>query len=250
MAPARLGKYQFRPDSIVRLRKRMNLTQTKMAELIGVPANTLSRWETGATTPDADSLAAIYSIAMDNDITPSFFQRRKPVHTSNKNRDRLVVMWDFQNYSASALQVPHIDSSIRWEIRRPLKRASFQLFKAFASPNQPDATNGLIELGWRVFEDDHDLDGEIVEQAKSDCGQDPSHTTLALISNDGDYVELIQDLSELGVDVYLFTSLSGYNQRLVAAVGKKRWKRLPSSWAYTLMGRASSVSNPGGTVRR
>ena len=196
-----------------------------MAELIGVPANTLSRWETGATTPDADSLAAIYSIAMDNDITPSFFQRRKPVPTSNKNRDRLIVMWDFQSYPASALQVPHIDSSIRWEIRRPLKRASFQLFKAFASPNQPDATNGLIELGWRVFEDDHDLDEEIVEQAKSDCAQDPSHTTLALISNDGGYVELIQDLSELGVDVYLFTSLFGYNQRLVAAVGKKRWKK-------------------------
>ena len=250
MAPARLGKYQFKPDSIVRLRKRMNLTQTKMAELIGVPANTLSRWENGATTPDADSLAAIYSIAMDNDITPSFFQRRKPVPTSNKNRDRLIVMWDFQSYSASALQIPHIDSSIRWEIRRPLKIASLQLFKAFASPNQPDATNGLIELGWRVFEDDHDLDEEIFEQAKSDCGQDPSHTTLALISNDGDYVELIQDLSELGVDVYLFTSLSGYNQKLAAAVGKKRWKKLPSSWAYTLMGRVSAVSNPGGTVRR
>ena len=250
MAPARPGKYQFRPDSIVRLRKRMNLTQTKMAELIGVPVNTLSRWETGATTPDADSLAAIYSVAMGNDITPSFFQRRKPARTSNKNRDRVIVIWDFQNYAASALQVPHIDSSIRWEIRRPLKSASFQLFEAFASPNQADATSGLAELGWRVFEDDHDLDEDIVEQAKSDCRQDPSHTTLALISNDGDYVELIQDLSDLGVDVYLFTSLFGYNQRLVAAVGKKRWKRLPSSWVYTSMGRVSAVSNPAGTARR
>ena len=228
----------------------MNLTQKTMAAQIGVPANTLSRWETGATTPDADSLAAIYSIARDRDITPSFFQRRKPVPTLNRNRDRLVVIWDFQNYSATALQVPHMDSSIRWEIRRPLKSASFQLFKAFASPNQAEATNGLFELGWRVFEDAHDLDEDIVEQAKSDCIQDPGHTTLALISNDGDYVELIQDLSELGVDVYLITSLFGYSHRLVEAVGEKRWKRLPSSSIYTFMGRVSAVSNPKGTFRR
>jgi len=48
-----------------------------MAELLGVPANTLSRWETGITVPDANALSAIISIAKEHGMEPpSFFDLR------------------------------------------------------------------------------------------------------------------------------------------------------------------------------
>jgi transcriptional regulator with XRE-family HTH domain len=62
MTPINQGLYEFKKESLIELRKTMGVSQSKMAELLGVPANTLSRWETGATVPDASSLAAIYSL--------------------------------------------------------------------------------------------------------------------------------------------------------------------------------------------
>ncbi len=249
MAPTRPGKYEFKPESIVALRKRIGLSQAKMAEFLGVPANTLSRWETGATTPDADSLAAVYSVAMDRDVTPTFFHRRKPVPRPTKNRDRLIVIWDFQNYPASAIQVAHIDHSIRWELNRRIKGTSHELYSAFSNPSDSKATDRLLDLGWVVYAEDYDLDEEIIDQATRDSAENPTFTTLALVANDGNYVELIRDLKERGVDVYLFTSVFGFNERLVAEVGKKHWIRLPYSWIYTAMGRVSSVGNPRGIQR-
>lgn len=246
MAPTRPGKFEFRPDSIVTLRKRIGLSQAKMAEFLGVPANTLSRWETGATRPDADSLAAIYSIAMDKDVTPTFFHRRKPVPRPSMKRDRLIVMWDFQNYPASATQVAHIDHSIRWELNRRIKATSHELYRAFANLDAADATDKLQELGWVVYAEDYDLDEDIIDQAMSDCAEDPTRATYALIANDGKYVDLIHDLNGRGVDVYLFTSVFGFNEKLVAAVGKRHWIRLPFSWIYTAMGRVSSIGSPCG----
>ena len=71
MAPIKAGKYEYRPESLTGLRQQLALKQGKMAELLGIPANTLSRWETGATTPDAEALASIYSLAMDCGILPT-----------------------------------------------------------------------------------------------------------------------------------------------------------------------------------
>ena len=39
-----------------------------MADLLGVPPNTLPRWETGWAVPDANSLAAVYSVAMEHHV--------------------------------------------------------------------------------------------------------------------------------------------------------------------------------------
>ena len=78
MAPIKQGLYEFRKDSLIEIRKELGVSQGKMAEILGVPANTLSRWETGATIPDAGSLASIYSLARDHGIdTPSFFGMRE-----------------------------------------------------------------------------------------------------------------------------------------------------------------------------
>ena len=226
MAPIKAGKYEYRPESLVSLRDRLGLTQTKMAKLLDIPANTLSRWENGVTTPDAASLASIHSLAVDRGITPNFFQRRRPVRKPSTVRSTLLATWDFQNLGATRNEVASLDSWIRGKLEEKFPSTSRRLFKAFASPYQEAATDELQGLGWRVWEDEEDIDDEIVNQAKSDCGQEPKGAILVLIANDGDYVELIDDLRRQGVLVYLITSQHQYSQDLIQAVGKKRWIRL------------------------
>jgi DNA-binding transcriptional regulator YiaG len=47
MSPIKSGEYEFKKEVLSAIRKRMGLSQGKMAELLGVPPNTLSRWKTG-----------------------------------------------------------------------------------------------------------------------------------------------------------------------------------------------------------
>ncbi len=47
--------YRFAPQSLVQIKQSLGLSQAKMARALGVPVNTLSRWEIGAT---------VYSVAM------------------------------------------------------------------------------------------------------------------------------------------------------------------------------------------
>lgn len=78
MTPISQGMYEFKNESLIEMRKRMGIAQSKMAELLGIPANTLSRWETGNTVPDASALAAIYSLAKEHGLSdiPQFFSIR------------------------------------------------------------------------------------------------------------------------------------------------------------------------------
>ena len=227
MAPTRAGKYEFRPETLAGLRGQLALKQTRMAELLGIPANTLSRWETGVTTPDAEALASIYSLAMEHGVTPNFFQRRRALSKPSTGRSSLVTMWDFQNVATPVHQVKALDSTIRGELDKRFTSASHRLFKAFGGLNQSSATDELMRLGWRVWEDDEDMDEEIIAQAKSDCGQDPQNTVLVLITQDGDYMDLIEELEEQGVGVYLYTRQRGFNQSLVRLVSKNHWIKLP-----------------------
>ena len=223
MVPLKPGRYEYRPESLVEIRNGLGLKQIEMAGLLGIPANTLWRWETGATKPDAESLAAIYSLAVEQDVTPKFFRRRPIMPKPNKQRSRLIVTWDFQNVSLPASQIETIDEKIENRLDQKFRSASEQLFKAFASPSQANATDKLQDQGWRVWEDNADLDEEIANHARSDCGQDPENTTFILITKDGDFVDLIQDLRDQGVQVYLMgiTARTQYSQALAGEVGKK-----------------------------
>lgn len=230
MAPVKAGKYEFRPDSLVQVREQVGLSQAKMANLLGVPANTLSRWETGATSPDAESLAAIYSAAVEHGIAPDFFQRRRPMPKQGKGPSRLLVMWDFQNLAVRENQVAPLNSWLRGEMDRRFPGTSYRRFKAFSHPQQEAAADKQQELGWRVFEDDADMDEEIVNQSKSDCGQEPKDTILVLITKDGDFRELATELRRKGVTIYLVTPSQGYSQTLVKALGNNnRWIKLPNN---------------------
>jgi len=198
-----------------------------MAKNLGVPPNTLSRWETGATTPDAETLAALYSLGAVEGVPPQFFLRRKlPPKPASKGRPRLLVMWDLQRAGVQALDALEVDSRIRAELESRFAAASYRLFKLFSTPSYARITDALSDGGWRVWEDYLDMDGELMDHAMSDCGQEPEATNFVLIANEGGYVELIKDLEEQGVLVHLLTVGSRYDQTLVQAVPRGRWMQV------------------------
>ena len=75
--PVRPGsfEYRFSPAALKQVRDRLDLSQAKLAERLDLPVNTISRWERKDTTPDANALAAIHSIAVKGGLKPEFFQR-------------------------------------------------------------------------------------------------------------------------------------------------------------------------------
>ena len=46
-------------EQIKRLRKKLGLTQRQLAEELGVPTNTVARWEQGERTPSPPTLKAL-----------------------------------------------------------------------------------------------------------------------------------------------------------------------------------------------
>jgi transcriptional regulator with XRE-family HTH domain len=228
MTPVEPGRYEYIPDGILDIRRKLNLKQREMAKLIDVPPNTLSRWETGTTTPDAVMLAKIYSIAMEYGITPAFFRAKK-----SKERHRLVVIWDFKNLEVNGYQAAEAGKWIRNELESKFSSTTYHLYQAFALPRQSEATDILIDNGWHVWEENHDIDDEIYDQCLSVCGQDPNGTILVLMTRDSDFTGLIQELKAKGVRVYLLAP-NQYSQRLLANFGKKRFIPWPSHIPYLL----------------
>ena len=51
------------PDEIKRIRKILNLTQQKLADLIGAGQHTVARWETGLHNPTGAYLMALRGLA-------------------------------------------------------------------------------------------------------------------------------------------------------------------------------------------
>lgn len=215
------GTYEFKPESLVDIRKRLKISQGEMARLLDVLPNTLSRWETGATAPDANSLAKIYSVAKEHGITPNFFSLRTETR-GTRVRYRLIVLWDFQTLGVPSQQVDEAVSWIRTEVGRRFDRMTHRLFKAFTHPSQSAEADALEKLDWRVWEDDRDIDEEIIDQARSDSGQDPAGTVLILITRDRNFSDLIEELRIEGVRVYLLGP-SSIGDDLIEKVGRRRW---------------------------
>ena len=226
MAPVKLGRYEFNTRSIADIRSRLKLSQAKFAELLGVPKNTVSRWETGTTTPDANSLAAIYSVAVAEGITPGFFKKAQPVQRAAPP-SRLLVMLDFQSISnffspvfqpwSSVLNLDKFDKIVCDDLSSRFPRLKERHFKAFTYPQHSDA---LERLEWDVWEDYDSLAGEVKHHVKSDCGQNPEGTCLVLITQNEEFSELIQEMKRIGVSVYLLAPPS-VSQKLHSAVAKK-----------------------------
>jgi len=241
MTPTKPGDYTFDPKSLIEIREKLKLSQTEMSKLLGVPANTLYRWETAATSPDASSLASIYSIAIARGIRPEFFSRRTPVTEKTKGRYKLIVMWDFQNVGVSSSDVTEVSKQIKGSLVAKFSSTKQHLFKVFSHPDQSDATDILSDLGWRIWEDDADMDDEIIDQSRSDCGAEPGATILVLITKDGDFVDMIDELKTKGVRIYLMAPKNA-NKDLIEAVGKKRWILLDAPISNHYRGDSQSVA--------
>ena len=67
-------EYQFSPTALKEMREHLGMSQAQIAKRLNLPTNTVSRWERGETSPDANSLAAIYSIATGTGLEPEFFR--------------------------------------------------------------------------------------------------------------------------------------------------------------------------------
>lgn len=228
--PVRPGsfEYRFSPDALKQARDRLGLSQAKLAARLDLPVNTISRWERGETTPDAHSLAAIYSIAKERGLEPEFFKkgvgmatatRKKPLQplngriVLNRQRTRLVLAWDFQNVALEAgeafdewfymdkfldIAFPSVD---KWELR------------AYASWQHNEAVKNLryVKLEQTYF----DADAQISREVRNLCGVqqsywsqpsiDPKDTVLVLVSKDGDFADLLNEVRQAGVDVYLWS---------------------------------------------
>lgn len=221
MASPRQGPYRFDPKSIVEIRNRLGINQAEMARLLGVPANTLSRWETSKATPDAHSLAAIYSVAQERGLNVAFFRQ-----SSSGNRSRLIVMLDFQNLGVSAADIQDLDNRIMSELDRIAPSTDHEVFKAFARPDQLAAVNELRRLKWRVKTDNGNLDQAIIQQSKSDCGHDPDDTTLVICSKDGGFAPLIREMRDWGVTVYVMGP-PNTSRRLAETAGSGYWIQWP-----------------------
>lgn len=233
MAPVKPGGYIFDPQSITKIRNKLSLTQKQMSEKLGVPINTLSRWETGATTLDANSLAAIHSLAVSQGCTPGFFRKASAVKATatqaskekgdQQSRRRVIVMLDFQNVGVRAQSVTKLTDWIKGQIKNRFPSTNDLLFKAFANPvNQQAAADKLKESGWRVWQKNANMDDAIIQHCKADCGNDPNQTVLILVTKDGDFADLAKHLKSKGVVVYVIGP-QDTSQKLIQAVGKKRW---------------------------
>ncbi len=229
MTPVKPGDYVFSKESLVKVRSGLGLSQAKMGERLGVPKNTVSRWETGETAPDAHSLAAIYSLAQKKGIVANFFAPTKP---KTPVRNAALVYWDSEytreDWNGETKRT-ELDKFIRHEVRKRVPKAERQLFKVFTSTSREVVSDQLEKLNWRVWEregwSDTDWSEEIYDQALSDAGHSPANSVVFLVTQDTDHVDLIEDLRERDVRVYLFAP-SSVSQELVAAVGKRRWIKL------------------------
>ena len=119
------------------------------------------------------------------------------------NRTRLLVFWDFQNEGVGANRVQNVNDRISSAMRSRFGGASSQMFKAFGGTNQSPALDRLRQVSWRIRSINGNVDERLIAEAKSDCGQDPTGTLFVLISRDTDYAEMMSDLREQGVDVYV-----------------------------------------------
>lgn len=206
MAPIRPDHYDFAfdPDSLGAIRRRLGLTQAALAEQLDVPVNTVSRWETGATAPDAKALAAIFSIARAGGATPQFFKRRANLKQSQGQRTQLLFVWDFQNHGLDASDIEEEWRYIHQYLKLRFPKACSNLRRwAYTALHQGQAARELKRLEFQVFEGWFDADSQIIKDVQAACQDRPSDTVLVLVTDDGNFSELLIELKQAGVDAYV-----------------------------------------------
>lgn len=257
MAPIRPEDHAFVFQAAVlsELRRELGLNQAQLAEFLDVPVNTLSRWERGSNVPDANALAALYSIANDHGVTPEFFKERRGVIINRHNRKTLVGQWDYQNMAIETDDIEHFCHELHEYMRLVFPRAEDFVAAAYTSPIHGlrtswdiganlkkagfdvkslhfDADRELIREGERIFNLPPDPNNRTVVIPTSWFGGiwpiaihegiDPTKAVYVLISNDGGYTDFVRRLQAASVEVFVCGN-AHCSQRLVKAVGPDRF---------------------------
>lgn len=74
-------------QNLASLRKQKNLSQEKVAELVGVTRQAIAKWESGESTPDilyCDALASVYDVSLDDLVR--FDQKKEGVSVPPKGK--------------------------------------------------------------------------------------------------------------------------------------------------------------------
>lgn len=238
MAPVKPRNYEFDASSIAVLRTRLKMKQVAMAELLGVPANTLSRWETGATKPDADSLAAIHSIALENGAAVNFFKKATSTQTASKKErnaetaskslpvtkgiSRMGAFLDFQNVGITEQDFAKFNKSLRKKLVDRFPNSKRSRFRAFVDSGKNSKMFDANQ--WNVNKGSGNRDKDIMKAVRDYCQSNAKGTAVVLLTKDGDFASLIKEIQGKGAQVYLMAP-SGASKKLLDVVDKQH--RIP-----------------------
>ena len=233
MPPVRpdLFDFEFDPIAIRSIRNRLQLSQAALADWLDIPVNTISRWETGATTPDAKALAALWSIASFRDIEPEFFKRRKESEVNN--RTDLIILWEYPlnqiDWDAieedwqylkdyAEIRFPNAAPGIRGTIYPNHEGGDgypdFELRDlTVQSPSQRLEMEGL-KIERRMWS----ISDEFQNDARSVCSENPNNIILIIASNKTQRVPLVRELIDTDVDTYIMPTTDDCPEDLLDAV--------------------------------
>ena len=233
MAPIRPQDHAFVFEAavLVELRSRLGLNQAGLAEILDVPVNTLSRWERGSNVPDANALAALFSIAKERGHTPEFFKKRRNAIMNKRGKDTLVIQWDYQNAAISHDDVGVFSSDL-WDYMEMIFHSVVRVRAlAYVSQVSQDIDSALRRKEFKITHSFHNSDRELIGEGEAYLGLspgsdrhsiDPSRAVYVLISNDGGYAEYLGRLKKEGVEVFV-CGTTDCSERLIKAVGSDRF---------------------------
>ena len=219
--PPRPQSHQFDPQSLVQIRRALGVSQAEMARTLGIPVNSVSRWEVGATVPSAASLAAVYSVAIDGGVAPRFFRRTPRQDGLSGTRTKLVVAWDHRNAPLESE-----DLLFWWRLMmeyllyRFPEAGSLWLVRLFGELGGVLDYARLETEGFLVMRGSGDLRERLAAECRADCGLEPEATVLILVARDAAYADLVAGMVEQGVEVCVWAPEDA-DAHLVSAVDRE-----------------------------
>ena len=169
----------------------------ELAELLDVPVNTLSRWERGSNIPDANALAALFSVAVERGIIPELFRERKGAITNRYDRSILFIQWDYQNMGLSPDDIDNLPSEIRDYVRIIFPRVEDLKATAYMSSGNWDVREALRKNDFVTKSSSYNADRQLIQDGEVDFGLssnsyrksiNPPQAVYVLISNDGGFM--------------------------------------------------------------
>ena len=234
MPPVRsdMFEFEFNPVAIRTIRNRLQLSQAALADWLDIPVNTISRWETGATTPDAKALAAVWSIASVHGIEPEFFIRQ--ARNEMKNRTNLNVLWEYpsdqfqwesitEDWSYLKDYIGVRFPSAALGVRGVIYRSSNYLWDydygiTYFPGSDQDPRQRLAKEGLKTNDGTWGVSNDLEQDVREMCSENPHNTILILATNNAGRATLISDLINADVDTYIMPTTDDCSDQLLNAI--------------------------------